>query len=122
MRSVEDLAALRRLPADRYVLSLDFFGDRFAGPEELLADAACWPDRIIVMTLARVGSGAGPDLARVADIVARAGAGSVYAAGGVRDRADVEALREAGAAGVLVASALHAQKITAGDLKEIAGR
>jgi phosphoribosylformimino-5-aminoimidazole carboxamide ribotide isomerase len=103
------------------VLSLDFHGDRFAGPSEILADAACWPDRVIVMTLARVGSGSGPDLARLAEVVARAGARSVYAAGGVRDRADVEALRLAGVAGVLVASALHADKITAGDLKAIAG-
>jgi phosphoribosylformimino-5-aminoimidazole carboxamide ribotide isomerase len=121
VRNDEDLAALRTLPADRYVLSLDFHGDRFAGPSEILADAACWPDRVIVMTLARVGSGSGPDLARLADVVARAGARSVYAAGGVRDRADVEALRLAGVAGVLVASALHADKITAGDLKAIAG-
>ena len=121
VRNDEDLAALRTLPADRYVLSLDFDDAGFTGPAEILADAAWWPDRIIVMTLARVGSGSGPDLARLAEVVARAGARSVYAAGGVRDRADVEALRRAGVAGVLVASALHADKITAGDLKAIAG-
>jgi HisA/HisF family protein len=121
VRSDDDLAALRTLPADRYLLSLDFARDRFKGPADILADAAQWPDRVIVMTLARVGSDSGPDLASLADIVARAGARSVYAAGGVRDRADIEALRRAGVAGVLVASALHAQKITAGDLKAIAG-
>ena len=37
------------------------------------------------------------------DIVARAGGRRIYAAGGVRDRADIEALAAAGAAGVLVA-------------------
>jgi len=121
IKSDEDISALQTLPRARYVLSLDFAADRFTGPPDILADAASWPDRIIVMTLARVGSGSGPDLIRLADIVARAGARAVYAAGGVRDRADVEALRHAGAAGVLVASALHAQKITAGDLKAIAG-
>ncbi len=123
VRSPEDLKALRELPADAYVLSLDFFADRFEGAPDVLADPACWPHRVIVMTLARVGSGTGPDLQRVSDIVARAGnRRSVYAAGGVRTRADVEALREAGAAGVLVASALHAKKITVGDLEAIAGR
>ena len=45
----------------------------------------------------------------------------VYAAGGVRNRADLEALRAAGAAGALVATALHAGTIKAGDLVEIAG-
>jgi phosphoribosylformimino-5-aminoimidazole carboxamide ribotide isomerase len=122
LKNEEDPAALRALARDAYVLSLDFTGDRFAGPPAVLEDAAHWPDRIIVMTLARVGSGAGPDLRRVADIVVRAGGRSVYAAGGVRDRADVEALCDAGAVGVLVASALHANKITAGDLEAIAGR
>jgi phosphoribosylformimino-5-aminoimidazole carboxamide ribotide isomerase len=77
---------------------------------------------VIVMTLARVGSSAGPDVQRVADIVGRAGKRRVYAAGGVRDRDDIDALRGAGAAGVLLATALHSGTITAGDLVMIAGR
>jgi len=122
IRSDVDLKALRALPPERYVLSLDFSADHFEGPVSILGDAACWPDRIIVMTLQRVGSAEGPDLARLKDIIARAGDRSVFAAGGVRDCADVEALAKVGAAGVLVASALHAKKITAGDLEMIAGR
>jgi phosphoribosylformimino-5-aminoimidazole carboxamide ribotide isomerase len=122
VRNNADLKALHALPAGRYVLSLDFSADRFLGPAELLTDAMPWPSRVIVMTLARVGGGEGPDLRRLADIIARAGRRSVYAAGGVRDRADVEALRKAGAAGVLVASALHTNAIRAGDLQAIAGR
>jgi uncharacterized protein related to proFAR isomerase len=122
IKSDEDVKALRTLPADRYVLSLDFCDDRFTGPADIFADAAHWPDRIIVMTLARVGSGAGPDFERIAEIAAKAGGRSVYAAGGVRDPADIQALGEAGAAGVLIASALHAKKIAAGDLEAIAGR
>jgi len=74
------------------------------------------------MTLARVGSCAGPDVLRVADIVGRAGKRRVYAAGGVRDHDDIDALRAAGAAGVLLATALHSGTITAGDLMKIAGR
>ena len=69
-----------------------------------------------------IGSGGGPDVARLQDIASRAGSRRVYAAGGIRDRADLDRIRAVGAAGALVASALHAQKITAGDLKEIAGR
>jgi HisA/HisF family protein len=117
----EDVAALRSLPPDRYVLSLDFKDDRFAGPGAVLDEPQHWPHVVIVMTLARVGSGEGPDLQRVAGIVAGAGPRRIYAAGGVRDRADIEALHAAGAAGVLIATALHSGTIKAGDLQEIAG-
>jgi HisA/HisF family protein len=106
----------------RTVLSLDFRGNEFMGPEALLDDPTLWPGRVIVMTLDSVGSGGGPDVARLQEIASRAGSRRVYAAGGIRDRADLDRVRAAGAAGALVASALHAQKITAGDLKEIAGR
>lgn len=92
---------------DRVVLSLDFRGDAFQGPHELLADASVWPARVIVMTLARVGSNEGPDFERVASIVARAGGRDVFAAGGLRTVADGQRLKEIGVAGVLAASALH---------------
>lgn len=100
-----------------YVLSLDFKGAKFLGAPGVLADPAAWPARVVVMTLAAVGADAGPDLDRVRQIKALAGEGrEVYAAGGVRDAADLAALTRAGAAGVLVASALHSGKIKAGDL------
>jgi phosphoribosylformimino-5-aminoimidazole carboxamide ribotide isomerase len=118
----EHLDVLAALSGDDYILSLDFKEDAFIGPAALLQDATLWPSRVIVMTLARVGSGEGPDLGKVRDIVARAGARRVYAAGGVRDGADIEALKEAGAAGVLIASALHEGTVTAGDLERFAGR
>ena len=54
------------------LLSLDFRGDAFQGPPELLARPELWPERVIVMTLGRVGSGAGPDFDRLAAIRARA--------------------------------------------------
>lgn len=106
---------------DNAVLSLDFRGDTFVGPQALLAQSELWPSRIIVMTLARVGSDGGPDLARIAEIALRAPRCRIYAAGGIRDVSDLMAARDAGAAGALIASALHAQKIKADDLEEIIG-
>jgi phosphoribosylformimino-5-aminoimidazole carboxamide ribotide isomerase len=44
----------------------------------------------------------------------------VYAAGGVRDTRDLQALRDIGAAGVLVASALHNGRIAMQDLERLA--
>jgi len=100
------------------ILSLDFRGSAFLGPPELLADPSAWPGTVIVMTLASVGRGAGPDLKRVASIAALAGAQRrVFAAGGVRDMDDARALAAAGASGVLVATALHEGKIKTGDLE-----
>lgn len=123
--SIEGTAEFSALAAEapqRTVLSLDFRGEEFMGPARLLSDSDLWPERVIVMTLARVGSGEGPDIARLSEVVARAGKRKVYAAGGVRDRADLRAVRAAGAAGVLVASALHGGAISAADIKDVAVR
>jgi phosphoribosylformimino-5-aminoimidazole carboxamide ribotide isomerase len=104
--------------APTVILSLDFRGADFLGPAALLENPFLWPDRIIVMTLARVGSGDGPDFERLASVQQRAGARRVYAAGGVRSHADLQALSQAGAAGVLVASALHDGRLTPADLAD----
>jgi HisA/HisF family protein len=117
----DDVAALRGLPPDRYVLSLDFKDERFDGPPAVLREPQHWPHDVIVMTLARVGAGEGPDLQRVAAIAVGAGQRRIFAAGGVRHRADIEALHAAGASGVLIATALHSGTIKAADLLEIGG-
>jgi uncharacterized protein related to proFAR isomerase len=118
-RAFAELAAAGQ---ERIALSLDFRGGSFLGPAALLAHPDEWPDRTIVMTLARVGSAAGPDLDRLRRIAALAGpARKVYAAGGVRGPDDLAALQAAGAAGALVATALHAGTIKAGDLHQITG-
>jgi phosphoribosylformimino-5-aminoimidazole carboxamide ribotide isomerase len=73
---------------------------------------------VIVMALARVGAAAGPDLAGIAAARALGMDRRIYAAGGVRGPEDLRALRGAGAAGVLVASAIHDGRLRAGDLSE----
>ena len=109
----------RHRDSSRIVLSLDFRGDAFQGPEEILTESKLWPRRVIVMTLSRVGSGAGPDLPRLAAIKTIAGDREIYAAGGVRDLADLSALKTAGAAGALIASALHDGRVGKADLDAI---
>jgi uncharacterized protein related to proFAR isomerase len=107
---------------DTIILSLDFRGRRFVGDPGLLADQSCWPARIIAMTLANVGMGQGPDIATLAGIKQRCSNGLIYAAGGIRDGADLIAVSQAGAHGALVSSALHAQTLTADDLGKVTGR
>jgi phosphoribosylformimino-5-aminoimidazole carboxamide ribotide isomerase len=121
--SQRDDSLLRSLRHDpRIVLSLDFRGDAFIGPQSLIADARTWPSRIILMTLARVGSDAGPDFARFAEILMRAGDRRAYLAGGLRGREDLPAVAASGAAGILVASALHDGRLASADLAGIARR
>ena len=71
-----------------------------------------WPQRVIVMTLERVGSDAGPDLATIAEVRRKAAPGTmVIGAGGIRHAADLDAAASAGADAWLVASALHDQRL-----------
>lgn len=108
---------LLRFPQS-FVLSLDFRGDRFLGPPELLATPALWPNRAIVMTLGRVGGNAlGPDMDLLIPLVRRAQHRQVFAAGGVRDLNDLRSLQAAGVHGALVATALHSGKLRPEDLR-----
>jgi phosphoribosylformimino-5-aminoimidazole carboxamide ribotide isomerase len=103
----ESLVEAANLAEARCVLSLDYKGGRFLGPAAVENNPELWPDRVILMTLDRVGGGAGPDLAGLAALKRRAGGRAVFAAGGTRHEGDIAALRQAGIAGALVASALH---------------
>jgi phosphoribosyl isomerase A len=111
--SLRDTLALQqacaRVPdqAPGALLSLDRRGD------ERLDRAGCWqhpewwPDELIVMTLDRVGAGAGPDLAALREVHRLAPQARLVGAGGVRGAADLAAAQAAGAQAWLVASALH---------------
>jgi phosphoribosylformimino-5-aminoimidazole carboxamide ribotide isomerase len=121
--SQADTTLVRRLAEDaRVVLSLDFRGAAFQGPRELLADSACWPGRVIAMTLAKVGSGTGPDMDVLAAVRKAAGARMIYAAGGVRDAGDLTALAHAGIAGALVASCLHDGRLSGAEIAALKQR
>jgi HisA/HisF family protein len=104
------------------VLSVDLREDRLISPDPELAGrdpAAAAPlaralgvRELLVIDLARVGTGSGPPLDAVADLAAALPGVAVYAGGGVRDDADLRALESAGAAGALVATALHEGRLT----------
>jgi phosphoribosylformimino-5-aminoimidazole carboxamide ribotide isomerase len=112
---------LAQLGPKGLVLSLDYRGERFLGPPALEAESALWPGRVIVMSLGRVGTDAGPDLAGLELTRKRAGDRSVFAAGGLRDLADIHRLAAAGIAGALVATALHEGRLSREALAMLAG-
>ncbi|HEY0776749.1 MAG TPA: HisA/HisF-related TIM barrel protein [Gemmatirosa sp.] len=73
--------------------------------------AACGVGAILVLDLARVGSGDGVDLALVREVRHAAPGVRLLAGGGVRGPDDLERLADAGCDGALVASALHDGRI-----------
>jgi phosphoribosylformimino-5-aminoimidazole carboxamide ribotide isomerase len=108
-----------------WVLSLDYRAGSFLGPPGLDANATAWPTRVIVMELSAVGAVAGPALARLdalASVAAATGRDDIafFAGGGVRDVADLHMLKVHGAAGALVASALHDGHLDAATLEHLA--
>ncbi|MDP4302748.1 HisA/HisF-related TIM barrel protein [Leptothrix discophora] len=103
------LGALQDDPlAPRALLSLDRRDGHRLDRAGCWDRPASWPAQLIVMTLERVGADAGPDLATLAEVAARAAPGTrLIGAGGVRDQTDLHAAGAAGASAWLVASALH---------------
>jgi len=101
------------------ILSLDFKSGLFHGPSELIETANDWPQRIITMTLNKVGSSSGPDMAQLQAIQSIADGRQIYAAGGVRDSNDLLMLKQMQCSGALVASALHAGSLSGLQLGQI---
>ena len=93
--------------ADEAILSLDRRGDERLDPAGCWDRPAQWPTHVIVMTLDRVGSDAGPDLDLLASLKATSPRTRFIGAGGLRDESDLARARDAGAWAWLVASALH---------------
>lgn len=89
------------------ILSLDRRGAERLDPAGCWDAPSQWPRQLIVMTLERVGSGAGPDLDTLRQVRAHAPQTLLVGAGGVRDEADLARAEQAGADAWLVASALH---------------
>jgi phosphoribosylformimino-5-aminoimidazole carboxamide ribotide isomerase len=131
--SLPGVEAFRRLRAELpdapLVVSLDLRGGDVLSPDPALAamDAADALARLadagareaIVLDLARVGSGEGPDVALLAELHSRLPDVELLAGGGVRHAGDLRALAGAGAAGALVATALHGGAIGRDELRAL---
>jgi phosphoribosylformimino-5-aminoimidazole carboxamide ribotide isomerase len=111
----ETLSLLATCAKD-FVLSLDFAGTKRLGAENLFTNPDHWPNEIIIMTLERVGSDAGPDLEKLAAFRKTYPGKHFIAAGGIRNREDLAALEKIGINQALVASALHSGAIGRAEL------
>jgi phosphoribosylformimino-5-aminoimidazole carboxamide ribotide isomerase len=104
------------LPGPSPILSIDSDESGLRDPSGISADPERRPTDLILMNLSRIGGELGPDLEWLRHWRERAPGSRLYAAGGVRDRTDLQRLRAAGATGVLLSSALHRGDLSTADL------
>jgi len=116
---ISDYAALQH-HRQNFILSLDFMPHGYQGPIELLANTHYWPRDVIIMSLANVGTNQGVNQALLTEVIKRAKHFNVYAAGGIRDVADLLMLKKMALCGALVATALHHKQISSEALEKVA--
>ena len=119
--------AVKAFGSDRVIVSLDLRGDKVlvklgfngcADPMCLLSEfKVMGVSQVIVLDLARVGSGEGVNMAFMKKVLAEVPL-NLYVGGGVRDISDLIELRDTGISGALVATSLHSGKISIGQLKD----
>ncbi len=110
-----------RLPKHkRFVLSLDSQGHQSLDKQGLFDQPEQWPDTLILMNLAQVGSEQGPDFARLGHLRQQYPEHRWVASGGVRGRDDLHVLASIGIEQALVATALHSGQLSQAELKALA--
>ncbi|AEG00673.1 HisA/HisF-related TIM barrel protein [Methylomonas methanica] len=102
-----------------FILSLDYKDQQPAGHHSWFEQSRYWPDRIIVMTLSRVGSNSGPDLEKLTELRRRHPGKQFIAAGGIRHVNDLENLKIRGIQAALLATALHNGAIGSEQIKNL---
>ena len=116
LAGVEDWREIHSAFGEGDVLSLDFDAGGRKGPDALFDDASLWPLRVIAMDLSRVGTDQGPDTEGIRSLVGAAQGRAIFAAGGVRDARDLEAIAALRAHGALLATALHRNAVTQNEI------
>lgn len=118
--------AVERFGKERVVVSLDLMNGsvlsrsehlKRMGPEALAKEIQdSGATQIIVLDLAKVGSGEGVNLQLLRGIMRNQGV-RVFMGGGVREITDLLRLKETGVEGVLLATALHNGRVSIAELR-----
>ena len=123
IENLQDYRAISYACKSQHILSLDYNQLGAMGIPELHETSHYWPDSVICMSLASVGSEGGVDVQRLEQIIAmnlqRKHPSILYAAGGLRDIEDANLLSKLGIKGVLVATALHNLTMPAMDIARL---
>ena len=121
LASARELAEFEAELPQGFILSLDHRGNERIGPTDVFENPETWPQSVIVMTLGKVGTNAGPDFTRINEIRHVAQGHDIIAAGGIRGLDDLKQLRDMGVTAALVATALHTGALTRADINELNG-
>jgi phosphoribosylformimino-5-aminoimidazole carboxamide ribotide isomerase len=118
--------AIKCFGADRVVVSLDLVNGKVLSPSEHIKFLApltlalklqeMGATQIIVLDLARVGSGEGADFSLLEKMLNHLKV-QMFIGGGVRGIQDLAMLKDMGCCGVLLATALHSGRISLEDLR-----
>lgn len=123
IENLQDYRAISYACNSQHILSVDFNQAGAMGIPELHQTAHYWPDEVICMTLSKVGSEQGVDIEQLKQLQAmnrlRKTPSIIYAAGGLRNADDAKTLAQLGIEGILVATALHQDKLKTNDIQQL---
>lgn len=118
--------AIEALTKEKVVMSFDMMDGKIVSRVreiESLSPASCARmlqeigfDQMILIDLARVGTGRGPNFKQIEEVLKSVDA-ELIVGGGIRGIGDLIALREMGVSGALISTALHEGIVTASNLK-----
>lgn len=108
--------------AARLILSLDKKNNHCLGDPTLFSAPTLWTRSVILMNLDRVGSHEGPDLEWLLRQGEMCRETDWYLAGGIRNETDLIQAHQSGAAGALIASALHTGKLSRETIQKLTRR
>lgn len=116
IKSINDIICLKQAFTGEFILSLDFNAQGFLGPADLLSNRQYWPEKIIAMTLDKVGSLQGVNLKLLESLLDKKLPHKLYAAGGIKNLDDLKQISETGISGALIASALHNKQLNSSNI------
>ena len=117
MHSASTLNTLKNHYKDhRFILSVDYKSKSMLGPQEIMLERGLWPSDVVVLNLDQVGTSSGINFPDIACQQTLFDTHNIYYGGGIRNHADLLQLKNLGAAGALLSTALHEKTITKSEL------
>ena len=116
-RSASAISSLiTHYPDHPFILSVDYRAGAVLGSEDLMQTRELWPLDVIVLNLDQVGTGNGIAFPSGLNLQELLDPFNIYYGGGIKTSTDLQQLKNLGANGVLLASALHSKTINREDL------
>lgn len=102
-----------------FILSVDYRSGGFLGAPEGMRAQSLWPSDVIILNLDQVGTNNGISLPGGLGSQELFDQYNIYYGGGINSLADLMQLKKRGAAGALLATALHGKTVNREDLQRL---